>query len=45
VPRPVLDHMGLRARLVGRAVRNLPPASVYRITRVSTAWRTGTTGD
>lgn len=33
VPRPVLEQMGLRARRVGRAVRNLPPATVYRITQ------------
>jgi phospholipid N-methyltransferase len=45
VPRPVLDQMGLRARLVGHAVRNLPPASVYRIVRRPAAWRTGTAGD
>lgn len=33
VPRPILDRLGLKATLVGRTVRNLPPASVYRITR------------
>ncbi|MBN9435810.1 MAG: methyltransferase domain-containing protein [Bosea sp.] len=33
VPRPVLDRLGLKATLVGRTLRNIPPASVYRITR------------
>ncbi len=33
VPRPILDRLGLKATFVGRTVRNLPPASVYRITR------------
>jgi phosphatidylethanolamine/phosphatidyl-N-methylethanolamine N-methyltransferase len=33
VPRPILDRLGLKATCVGRTVRNLPPASVYRITR------------
>lgn len=32
VPRPLLDRMGLKATLVGRTLRNIPPASVYRIT-------------
>ncbi len=32
VPRPLLDRLGLKATLVGRAFRNLPPAAVYRIT-------------
>lgn len=32
VPRPILDRLGLKAACVGRTVRNLPPASVYRIT-------------
>lgn len=32
VPRPILDRLGLKATRVGRALRNLPPASVYRIT-------------
>ena len=31
VPRPVLDRLGLKATLVGRTVRNIPPAAVYRI--------------
>jgi phospholipid N-methyltransferase len=33
VPRPFLDRLGLRATLVGRALLNVPPAAVYRITR------------
>jgi phosphatidylethanolamine/phosphatidyl-N-methylethanolamine N-methyltransferase len=33
VPRPILDRLGLKARRIGGKVRNLPPASVYRITR------------
>lgn len=33
VPRPVLDRLGLKATLVGRTLRNIPPASVYRISR------------
>jgi phospholipid N-methyltransferase len=33
VPRPLLDRLGLRATLIGRALRNVPPAAVYRITR------------
>jgi phospholipid N-methyltransferase len=32
VPRPILDRLGLKATCVGRTVRNLPPAAVYRIT-------------
>jgi phospholipid N-methyltransferase len=32
VPRPILDRLGLKATRIG-TVRNLPPASVYRITR------------
>ena len=34
VPRPVLDRLGLKATLVGRTVRNIPPAAVYRMTQV-----------
>ncbi|MBP6617878.1 MAG: methyltransferase domain-containing protein [Burkholderiaceae bacterium] len=34
VPRPVLDRLGLKATLVGRTVRNIPPAAVYRVTQV-----------
>jgi phosphatidylethanolamine/phosphatidyl-N-methylethanolamine N-methyltransferase len=33
VPRPFLDRLGLRATRVGHAVLNVPPATVYRITR------------
>ncbi len=33
VPRPVLDRLGLKATRIGGALINLPPASVYRITR------------
>ena len=33
VPRSLLDRLGLRATRLGRAVLNVPPATVYRITR------------
>jgi phosphatidylethanolamine/phosphatidyl-N-methylethanolamine N-methyltransferase len=33
VPRPVLDRLGLKAKLLDRAMLNLPPAAVYRFTR------------
>lgn len=33
VSRPILDRLDLRATLVGRALLNVPPAAVYRITR------------
>jgi len=33
IPRPVLDRLGLRAKLVDRALLNVPPAAVYRLTR------------
>jgi phospholipid N-methyltransferase len=33
VRRRMLDRLGLKATLVGRALLNMPPASVYRITR------------
>ncbi|WCM25735.1 SAM-dependent methyltransferase [Sphingomonas sp. QA11] len=33
VPRPILDRLGLKAVVVGRAVLNVPPATVYRISR------------
>ena len=33
VPRPILDRLGLRATLVDRALLNVPPAAVYRLTR------------
>jgi phosphatidylethanolamine/phosphatidyl-N-methylethanolamine N-methyltransferase len=32
VPRPILDRLGLKATRIGRAMRNVPPAAVYRIT-------------
>lgn len=33
VPRAILDRLGLKAVRIGRTIRNLPPAAVYRITR------------
>lgn len=33
VPRPMLDRLGLKAERIGGTARNLPPASVYRISR------------
>ncbi|MBB4239257.1 class I SAM-dependent methyltransferase [Rhizobium esperanzae] len=33
VPRPILERLGLEAVRIGGTVRNLPPASVYRISR------------
>jgi phospholipid N-methyltransferase len=33
IPRTVLDRLELKAKRIGGTVRNLPPASVYRITR------------
>jgi phospholipid N-methyltransferase len=33
VPRPVLDRLGLKATLIDRTLRNMPPAAVYRLTR------------
>jgi phospholipid N-methyltransferase len=33
VPKPILDRLGLRATCLGRVFLNVPPASVYRITR------------
>ncbi|MFC4732238.1 class I SAM-dependent methyltransferase [Salipiger abyssi] len=33
VPRPILDRLGLKARRIGGTMFNVPPASVYRITR------------
>ncbi|MBR0667349.1 methyltransferase domain-containing protein [Roseomonas hellenica] len=33
VPLRLLDRLGLKATHVGRTIRNLPPAAVYRITR------------
>jgi len=31
VPRPILEHLGLTATLIGATVVNIPPAAVYRI--------------
>ncbi|QPF81977.1 SAM-dependent methyltransferase [Bradyrhizobium genosp. L] len=33
IPRPILDRLSLRATLVDRAILNVPPAAVYRLTR------------
>jgi phosphatidylethanolamine/phosphatidyl-N-methylethanolamine N-methyltransferase len=33
VPRPILDRLGLKATLLDRAMLNVPPAAVYRLTR------------
>lgn len=33
VPRPILDRLGLKAQRIGGTLLNLPPASVYRISR------------
>ena len=33
IPRRMLDRLGLKATLVGRTMRNLPPAAVYRVSR------------
>jgi phospholipid N-methyltransferase len=33
VPRPILDRLGLRAKRVGSTCANVPPATVYKITR------------
>lgn len=33
VPRPILDRLGLKAVRIGGTMFNVPPASVYRITR------------
>ncbi len=33
VPRPILDRLGLQASLVGRTFCNIPPASVFRLSR------------
>lgn len=43
VPPAILDHLGLRAERIGRTLRNVPPAAVYRITRQGSA-REITTG-
>ncbi|MCP4737680.1 MAG: SAM-dependent methyltransferase, partial [Bosea sp.] len=33
IPRPLLDRLGLRAKLMDRAILNVPPAAVYKLTR------------
>jgi phosphatidylethanolamine/phosphatidyl-N-methylethanolamine N-methyltransferase len=33
VPPPLLQRLGLRAERLGSTLANLPPASVYRLTR------------
>ena len=33
VPRRILDRLGLKATRIGRTLKNIPPASVYRISR------------
>ena len=33
ISKPVLDQLGLQATCMGRVLLNIPPASVYRITR------------
>lgn len=33
IARPILDRLGLRAKLVDRAFLNAPPAAVYKLTR------------
>lgn len=33
VPRPVVDKLNLTVTRVGRTLRNIPPATVYRFTR------------
>ena len=33
VPRPILDRLGLKAMRVGHTLRNIPPATVYQITK------------
>jgi phosphatidylethanolamine/phosphatidyl-N-methylethanolamine N-methyltransferase len=33
VPRAILDRLDLKAKRIGRAIVNVPPANVYRITR------------
>jgi len=34
VPRPILERLGLVAERIGGTMRNLPPASVYRISQM-----------
>lgn len=33
VPEPLLDALGLQATRIGRTIRNIPPATVYRLSR------------
>jgi phosphatidylethanolamine/phosphatidyl-N-methylethanolamine N-methyltransferase len=33
VPRRLLDRLGLKSTRVGRALLNVPPATVYKLTR------------
>jgi len=33
IAKPILDRLGLTATLVGRTMRNLPPAALYRLAR------------
>lgn len=33
VPKQILERLGLQQKRIGRTLRNLPPATVYRITR------------
>ena len=35
IPSTILDRMGLRASRIGTIMRNVPPSSVYRISRVA----------
>jgi phospholipid N-methyltransferase len=35
VPTPVLERLGLAERVVGRTFRNVPPATVYAISRIN----------
>lgn len=37
VAQPILDRLGLEAVQIGRTLRNIPPASVYRLIRRGTA--------
>ena len=37
VSRALLDELGLKANCMGRVLLNVPPASVYRITRIKPA--------
>jgi len=36
VPKAIRERLGLESKRVGRTLRNLPPATVYRITRKKT---------